>query len=378
MPFELHTDELLVNMGPQHPSTHGVLRLILRLDGEIVKEAEPSIGYLHRCAEKEGENLTVNQFIPYTDRMDYLGAFNNNLGVAMVAETLLGAEIPKRAQYIRVLFAELNRIGSHLIAVGTYGIDLGAFTPFLFAWREREKVLDIFEKMIGARLTYSFTRVGGVLYDITDEIMKDIEKFCTEFLPAVDEMDNLLSFNRIFVERTAHVGVISKRQCLDWGISGPCLRATGMNYDLRKVEPYSSYDEFDFNVIVGRGERGELGDCWNRYYVRVQEMRESVKIMRQAIEKIRGTEPGEESIRAAMKKVIRIPKNEGYVRTESPRGELGFYMVSDGSDVPYRLKIRTPSFCNLSGFKEFTRDAMLADVVAMLGSIDIVLGDVDR
>lgn len=378
MPFELHTDEMLINMGPQHPATHGVLRLILRVDGEIVKQASPQIGYLHRCAEKIAEQLTLNQFIPYTDRMDYLGAVNNNLGFSLAAEKLLGLEVPKRAQYIRVLFCELSRIGSHQVAVGTYGIDLGAFTPFLYCWRDRELIMNIFEKMCGARLTHNFTRIGGIPNDISDEILDDIVKYCEGYGPKLDEIDNLLTMNRIFIERTANVGVISKEQCIEYGISGPNIRATGFDWDMRTRLPYSSYDEFDFDVVVGKAEHGVLGDCWNRYFVRMQEMRESIKIIMQAVEKIRQTEPGKENIRAATKKSIKLPKGEAFVRTETPRGELGIYIVGNGTDKPQRVKVRTPSFAVMGGFEEYTRDMMIADVVAVMGSIDIVLGDVDR
>lgn len=370
---DVQTEEMLVNMGPQHPSTHGVLRLVLRTDGEMVLEAVPHIGYLHRCAEKIGENLAYFQYVPYTDRMDYLAAMNNNVGWCLAVEKLAKMEVPKRAQYIRVIMSELNRIASHLIGLGSYGLDLGAFTPFLYMFREREFILDLFEAACGARLTYSFATIGGLTHDITPEWIAKAREFCDYFEPKIEEYDNLLSFNHIFIKRTADVGTLDLDTAVNYCITGPMLRGSGMKWDLRKAKPYSSYEDFDFDIPVGDGRMGHVGDSWDRYYVRVEEMRQSVKIIRQALDRL-----PEGSHRIAVPKIFKVPAGEVYMETEGARGQLGFYIESQGGPIPYRVKARGPSFCNLSITSELCRDCLLADVPSIVGSIDLVMGEVDR
>lgn len=376
---DLPTEEMLVNMGPQHPATHGVLRVVLRTDGEMVLEAVPHIGYLHRCAEKIGETLQPYQYIPYTDRMDYLAGMNNNLAFALAVERLTGLEqeITPRARYIRVIFAELNRIASHLVAIGTYGLDLGAFTPFLYAFREREWILDMFESACGARLTYSYITVGGVTDDLPDKFIDVCTEFLDYFEPKVPEYNNLLSFNHIFVKRTGNVGVIPADVAISYGLSGPVLRGSGVKWDLRKASPtVGGYDEFDFDIPVGRGTKGTVGDCWDRYFVRMCEMQESCKIIRQALEKLRGTE-GQEVLHKKGK-TIKLPEDEVYLEIENPRGQLGFYVRGNGSTIPDRVKARGPSFCNLCVTEHVCKDVLLGDVAAIIGSIDVVMGEVDR
>jgi NADH-quinone oxidoreductase subunit D len=374
---DVKTEEMLLNMGPQHPSTHGVFRVVVRTDGEMVLESESHIGYLHRCFEKCAENLNYLQVVPYTDRMDYLCAMINNLGYAQTVEKLMNLQVPERAEFIRVIVAELNRIASHLLAFGTYGMDIGAVTPFLHAFRDREKILKIFEKLCGQRLNYSYVRVGGVSFDVTDEILNDIAEFCTYFEPAViDEYDGLLSFNGIFISRTANVGVLTKEMAIDYGVTGPSLRGSGMRRDLRVDEPYGIYDRFAFEIPVGTGEQGTVGDCWDRYMVRIREMRESAKIVKQALQ---GIPSGDYCDKKAYKSV-KPPKGEVYHKVEGARGELGYHIVSDGTAKPYRVKARGPSFCNISVLDALTRakTCMVADLVAIIGSLDIVMGEVDR
>ncbi|MFC1600872.1 NADH-quinone oxidoreductase subunit D [Candidatus Sumerlaeota bacterium] len=369
----LHTDELLVNMGPQHPSTHGVLRVVIRTDGEMVREGEPHIGYLHRCAEKIGESVTPEQFIPYTDRLDYLAGMNNNLAFCLAVEKLAEIEIPERATLIRVLVAELNRIASHLVAFGCTGLDLGAFTPFLYGFREREYILDIFEKLCGSRLLYNYVRIGGVMRDINDEIVSDILAYCDEQDERWEEYNTLLSFNEIFVRRTANVAVIPAEKAVAWGLSGPSLRGSGVQFDLRKAHPYCGYETYDFDLCYGQGLKGTVGDVWDRYWVRMIEIKESLKIIRQVVERL---EAG--PVRAKVKKMLKLEPGEAYVRAENPRGELGFYVISDGSTILSRCRVRGPSFCNLSVLNEVARNIPLADLVAFISSVDIVLGEVDR
>ncbi|MEE8170187.1 MAG: NADH-quinone oxidoreductase subunit D [Phycisphaerae bacterium] len=372
----VQTEEMLVNMGPQHPATHGVLRVVLRTDGEMVLEAVPHIGYLHRCAEKIGENLPPYQFIPYTDRMDYLAGMNNNMAYALAIEKLVGMEVPKRALYIRVVFAEMNRIASHLVSMGAYGMDMGAFTPFLYAFRERERILDMFEAACGARLTYSYITISGVTDDIPEKFLDVLSEYLDYFEPKIQEYNDLLSYNQIFIKRTANVGVISPRNAVAWGLTGPVLRGSGVKWDLRKVQPHvGAYDEFEFDVPVGDGRMGALGDCWDRYIVRIHEMYQSVRILRQAIAKLAGT-PGEVNLKKG--KTVKLPKDEVYLELECPRGQLGFYVVGDGSQIPYRVKARAACFCNLSVLTHIARNCLLADVPAIIGSIDIVMGEVDR
>jgi NADH-quinone oxidoreductase subunit D len=373
---DLRTEEMLLNMGPQHPATHGVLRVMVRTDGELVLDCEPHVGYLHRCFEKHCESVTTLQSVLYTDRLDYLTAMGNNWGFCMAVEKLYGDElvVPERAQYIRVICQELNRIASHLLAIGTYGMDIGAITPFLYCFREREKILTIFEHICGQRLNYNYIRPGGVAYDIDEGMLRLISEFCAYFGPKVDEYDDLLSTNDIFVQRTAHVGVLPVKTAIDFGCTGPVLRGSGVPRDLRKDQPYGIYDRFEFDVPVGSGERGTLGDCFDRYMVRVREMRESLRIVQQAVKGI----PAGEIRSSKIKAKIRPPKGEAYTRIENSRGELGFYVVSEGKEVLYRVKCRAPSFHNISVLPEISRGAMVADLIAIIGSMDIVLGEVDR
>lgn len=378
---DIRTEEMLVNMGPQHPSTHGVLRIVLRTDGEMVLEAIPHIGYLHRCAEKIGENLQPYQYIPKTDRMDYLAAMNNNHAFSLAVEKLAGLEIPERASYIRIIMSELNRVASHLVSFGTYGLDMGAFTPFLYAFRERERILDLFEAACGARLTYSYITIGGVTMDLPDAFLRTLSEYLDYFEPKIDEYNQLLSFNHIFVKRTAGVGVISQEDAIRWALTGPVLRGSGIKWDLRKCLPYDIYDRFEFDVPVGvsGGSDGVprdvvVGDCWSRYWVRMLEMKQSVRILRQCIEQI----PAEGEFKAKVPKNMKLPEAEVYFEGENPRGQLGFLVVGDGSAIPYRVKARGPSFCNLSIATHVCREVLLADVPAIVGSIDIVMGEVDR
>ncbi len=377
---DLPTEEMIVNMGPQHPSTHGVLRLVLRTDGEMILEAIPHIGYLHRCAEKIGENVPPYQFIPYTDRMDYLAGMNNNQGYALAVERLCGVEVPERAQVIRVIFAELNRIASHLVSIGCYGLDLGAFTPFLYCFREREMILDLCEAACGARLTYSYITIGGVHDDLPDGWVERCGEFLDYFEPKIADYNQLLSFNHIFIKRTANVGVVGLEDALAYGLTGSILRASGIRWDLRKATPYDGYENYEFDIPIGEpGGSGEfpqgvrVGDSWNRYYVRVLEMVQSVRIIRQALARL-----PEGPVLAKKNKNVKLPDDEIYVEVENPRGQLGFYIRGDGSAIPSRVKARGPSFCNLSITTHVLRDILLADVPAIIGSIDVVMGEVDR
>jgi NADH-quinone oxidoreductase subunit D len=363
---------MLLNMGPQHPSTHGVLRLMIRTDGEMVSECTPVVGYLHRCAEKIGENLRYEQFVPYTDRMDYLSSMSDNLGFCLAVERLMTVEIPERAKVIRVIMAELNRIASHLLAFGTYGLDIGAFTPFLYAFREREIILNMFEYVCGARLTYNYVKVGGVMRDVDKKFAEMVANFLAIFDERLKDYNELLSDNSIFRTRTLGLGVISAETAVDWGLTGPNLRASGVNFDIRKAMPYSGYEKYQFDVPLGTDEVGKVGDCWNRYWVRILEMRESCKIIKQAME---GLPAGKY---AADLRKVKPQAGEAYTAIENPRGELGFYIVSDGSETPTRVKVRAPSFVNLAIMSEVGKEQLIADLIAILGSIDIVLGEIDR
>ncbi len=372
---DLKTDTMILNMGPQHPSTHGVLRLELVVDGEIIVDVIPHIGYLHRCFEKHAEQMTnYQQVIPYVDRMDYVAAMGNELAYVLAVEKLMGIEVPERVQYIRVIMAELQRIASHLLAIGTYGLDLGAFTPFLWCFREREKILDLFEITCGARLLYNYIWIGGLSHDLPSEFGKKLKDFLKTFPKALKEINELLTFNKIFIDRTANIGVLPADVAIDYGCSGPMLRGSGVKFDIRKNEPYLVYDRFEFDIPVGEGKMGTIGDCWDRYYVRVREMEESLKIIEQAWEQL---PPGD--VHSAIPKKVRPPQGEVYFRAENPRGELGFYIISDGhTSSPFRVKARAPSFVNLSVLPEISKGYMVADLVAILGSVDIVLGEVDR
>ncbi len=370
----LRTDEMIINMGPQHPSTHGVLRLEIVVDGEIIVDVIPHIGYLHRCFEKHAEHMTnYQQVLPYTDRMDYVAAMNNEHGYAVAVERLLKIQVPERVEYIRVIMAELQRIASHLIAIGTYGIDSGAFTPFLYCFTDREKILDLFEMTCGARLLYNYIWVGGISHDIPPKFIDQAKEFCTYFRPRIKQFNDLLTYNEIFVKRTANVGVLPKDVAINYASSGPMLRGSGINWDLRRDDPYSIYDRFEWEPQIGKGEVGTVGDCWDRHIVRMREMEQSVNIIEQALAKI-----PEGNVQAAIPKRIRPDAGEVYARTETPRGELGYYIVSDGTASPFRVKVRAPAFVNLSVLPEISRGCMIADLVLIAGSVDIVLGEVDR
>jgi NADH-quinone oxidoreductase subunit D len=370
---DVQSEEMLVNMGPQHPSTHGVLRIVLRTDGEVVLDAVPHLGYLHRCKEKIGESLPYIQYIGYTDRMDYLAAMNNNLAWSMAVEKLADIEVPIRAEFIRVLACELNRIASHLVSFGTYGLDMGSFTPFLYAFRDREYILDLFEQLCGARLTLSYINLGGVTWDMPAPFLEKLTEFLDYFEPKIDEYNDLLTFNHIFIKRTANVGVASREQCIRYALSGPMIRGSGIPLDLRRDRPYSIYDRLEFDVVVGKGEKGTLGDCWDRYWVKMEEMKQCVRILRQCIAQM-----PEGRFRAKLPRSLKIPPGEVYVEAENPRGHLGFFIESQGGPIPYRVKVRGPSFVNLAVTGELCRNVLLADVPAIIGSIDIVMGEVDR
>ncbi|PIE24803.1 MAG: NADH-quinone oxidoreductase subunit NuoD [Planctomycetota bacterium] len=375
--LDVRTQDMEINMGPQHPSTHGVLRVVITADGEVVTSARPYVGYIHRCAEKIGESVTYDMFVPYTDRYDYLAAMNNNIGYSLAVEKAAGLEVPPRATWLRMIVSELNRVASHLVAFGTYGLDLGAFTPFLYGFREREWLLSIFEKLCGARLTYSYCYPGGVVNDAPEGWIDEVLRFCDVFDKKWREYDQLLTRNRIFIERTANIGVFTAELARAYGLTGPCLRGSGVRYDLREARPYMFYDKVSFDVPVGRGEVGVLGDCWDRYWVRMVEMLQSTRIVRQCIEEMqKDSTPGE--VMGKKPKTLKPAPSEAYVAVENPRGELGHFVVTDGTDQAYRLRVRGPSFCNLSVLEKVLPGTMLADAVAIIGSIDIVLGEVDR
>ena len=367
-------EEMVLNMGPQHPSTHGVLRLKIHTDGEIVSFIEPHLGYLHRCFEKHCEHMTYPQIIPYTDRCDYLASMNNNHVFSMTVEKMMGIELPERVEYIRIIVAELQRIASHLMAVGAMGLDLGGITPITYTFRDRERILDLFEYLCGARLLYNYIWVGGLSHDLPQNFVQYTTEFLDYFEPQIVEYDRLLTYNKIFIERSADVGVMPADIAISYGTSGPVLRGSGVDWDLRKNEPYSIYERFDFDVAIGKGEVGTVGDSWDRYWVRVEEMRQSVKILRQALAQL----PAEGDVQEAMPKKIRPPQGEIYFRAENPKGDLGFYIVSDGSPKPQREKMRSSAFCNLSVLAEIATGWMISDVVTILGSLDIVLGEIDR
>jgi NADH-quinone oxidoreductase subunit D len=361
--------ELLLNMGPQHPSTHGVFRMVLWIDGEKIVDVEPHIGYLHRGSEKLCEGEQYHQVVTLFDRLDYVANFNNELVYCQAVEKLMGLEVSERAEYVRVILCELNRIASHLLYVGTIGLDAGAMTPIMFAFRGRERIQSLFEAISGARMMHNYFRIGGLKEDLPD----NFEQMVGDLLPLlrvdVEESDKILTFNEIFLSRLKDVGAITAEEALDYGLTGPCLRGCGVEYDVRKAQPYSVYARFDFEVPVGLD-----GDCWDRHWVRVQEMYQSLRIIEQALDQM----PEGLVTSSLGRRLIRPPKGEIYVRNENPRGEIGVYLVSDGTDHPYRVKVRPPSFCNLSALKRLLKDAWVADSVVILGSLDIVLGEVDR
>ena len=364
----LDASELLINMGPQHPATHGVLRVKLKLDGERVLGSECVIGYLHRGVEKIAENRTYAQFAPYTDRMDYVAAVTNGMGYVEAVEKLLGVEIPPRAQYTRMILAELQRLASHLLWLGTHALDLGAMTPVFYTFREREEILKVFEKYCGARLTTHAFRIGGLQYDLYDGFEQECLKLCDYLPPKIDEYEQLLTKNRIWINRTRGVGVLSAEDAIAYGVTGPVLRGSGVKWDIRKAQPYEAYDKVEFEVPTG-----EHGDTYDRYLVRMQEMRQSVRIIRQCVERLA---PG--PIFGKVGKVIKPPVGEVYHSIEAPKGELGYFVVSDGSTNPYRVRVRPPSFVNLQALDIMIRGHLVADVVAVIGTLDIVLGEVDR
>ena len=363
------TSELVLNMGPQHPSTHGVLRVVLRLDGERVVDADVVIGYIHRGIEKLSENRDWTQIILLTDRMDYVAAATNNIGYCETVEKLMGVEVPRRARYIRTLLAELQRIASHCLWLGTHAMDIGAMTVFLYAFRERELILDLFEEYCGARLTYNSMRIGGLPLDIPAGWDRKVREFCDIMESKVPEYEQLLTNNRIWLERTREVGVISGPDATAIGLSGPPLRGSGVLRDIRKDEPYEAYDEFEFDIPLG-----SRGDTYDRYLVRLEEFRQSLRIIRQALDGL-----PEGPVMGKVPRLIKPPAGETYHAIESPKGELGYFIVSDGKSTnPYRFRVRPPSFCNLQALRQLVRGHLVADVVALIGTIDIVLGEVDR
>ncbi|MBM4074560.1 MAG: NADH-quinone oxidoreductase subunit D [Planctomycetes bacterium] len=405
--FDVRTDEMLVNMGPQHPSTHGVLRLLLKTDGEIIHEVTPHIGYLHRCAEKIGENLSPPQWIPYTDRMDYLAAMNMNLGFALAVEKLIGMEVPEKAMTLRVIISELGRIASHLVGMGAYGLDLGTFSPFLYAFREREIILDLFEEVCGARLTYSYLTIGGATHDLPREITippglaqvtgrdpnmrlqwLDALGMFLDWMPSrIREYHTLLTQNAIFIKRTANLGILDRDMAISYGCTGPVLRGSGVDHDLRRDgEPIYTrmYQGYNFKIPVapfkdqGFGKLPKevvLGDNWCRFFVRMMEVAQSIEIVRQAIDRY-SKAPGE--YRLPFKMNQKLPSDEVYLETEAPRGQMGFYVVGDGDGEPFRARAKSSCFCNLSVTGPLCQGVLIADIPAIVGSLDIVMGEIDR
>ena len=361
--------EMLLNMGPQHPSTHGVFRMVLWVDGEKIVDVVPHIGYLHRGSEKLCEGEQFNQVITLFDRMDYIANFNNEHIYCRAVEKLMGLEVSERSEYIRVILCELNRIASHMLFIATMGLDAGAMTPSMFCFRGRERIQGLFESVSGARMMHNYFRIGGLKEDVPDDFVKQVKEVLDLVKQDTEESDKLLSFNEIFLARLKNIAVMSAEDAVDYGLTGPCLRASGVDYDGRKASPYSVYDRFDFDVPVGLD-----GDCWDRYYLRVQEVYQSVRIIEQALQQL----PEGDVSSSLGRRLLRPPAGEVYLRAENPRGELGVYLVSDGTDRPYRVKVRPPSFCNLSALKHMLKDAWIADSVVILGALDIVLGEVDR
>jgi NADH-quinone oxidoreductase subunit D len=370
----VEAERVRLNIGPQHPSTHGVLRLEVELDGEIVTEVVPHIGYLHRCFEKYCEQSTFTQVVPYIDRLDYISPMSNEIPYALGVEKMMDIKVSDRVQIIRTILAELNRIASHQIAVATFGMDAGAFTPFLYLFRDRELILDVFERLSGGRLLYNYIRVGGLMKDIYPTFKDDVRHIINTVRVTNEEVTRLLIDNKIFIERTINIGVMPGDYAVNHGCSGPTLRGSGVTYDLRRDAPYLLYDKLDFDVCVGKGIPGTLGDCYDRNIVRVWEMEESCKMLEQLCTML---PDASEDVRAAIPKKI-APKGEIYVKAENPKGELGFYIVGDGKNKPYRIKGRSPSFVNLSALPGISKGCMIADLIIILGSIDIVLGEIDR
>jgi NADH-quinone oxidoreductase subunit D len=379
----LRAEEMIINLGPQHPSTHGVLRLEVLLDGEIVREVVPHLGYLHRCFEKHAESLPFNQVIPFVDRLDYTAAMNNEHAYAMGVERMLGidTQMPKRVEYVRVLMAELNRIASHFIAIGTYGIDIGAFTPFLWVMRDREHILRMLEWASGARLLYNYIWIGGLFYDLPVGFEERCREFITYVRPKLSELEKLLLENKIFIDRTANVGVLPLDLAINCGVTGPILRASGLRYDIRRVDNYSVYPELEFDIPIGDGRVGALGDCWDRTYVRFLEIYESLKIIDQCLDRLTSDHKRTRDFdpQALVPKKIRPKAQDLYVRAEIPKGELGFFFRADGrNDVPFRCHCRSCSFVNLSMLSEISKGILIADLIAIVGSLDLNIGEVDR
>jgi len=392
---QLKTKELTVSMGPQHPSTHGVLRLVLELDGETVVKCTPYVGYLHRGVEKLSEGMTFHQAIPLTDRMDYISSMSNNVGYCLAVERLFGIEAPERAQYIRTIVSEMTRISSHIIWLGTHALDIGAMTVFLYSFREREWLLDLFEELCGARLTVRYLRIGGVRNDVSQHFIDSLYEFTNEFPARIKEYETLIDKNRIWLKRTKGIGVISAEEAINWGLTGGTLRGSGVNYDIRKKFPYDAYDKVEFDVPLGT-----VGDVYDRYRCRMEELRQSNRIIRQCLEQMpRGAIlspdapkfilPPKDRVLADMESLIHhfvlltkgpiaAPKGEIYVATEVPKGELGYYIVSDGTGRPYRMRVRAPSFIHASVLPRLSVGHLVADVIANIGTIDIVLGECDR
>ena len=361
--------EMLLNMGPQHPSTHGVFRMVLWVDGEKIVDVVPHIGYLHRGSEKLCEGEQYNQVITLFDRMDYIANFNNEHVYVRAVEKLMGLEVSERSEYIRVILCELNRIASHMLFIATMGLDAGAMTPSMFCFRGRERIQGLFESVSGARMMHNYFWIGGLKEDVPDDFVHQVREVLDLVKKDTEESDKLLSFNEIFLARLKNIAVMSAEDAIDFGLTGPCLRASGVDYDVRKAAPYSVYDRFDFDVPIGLD-----GDCWDRYYLRVQEVYQSIRIVEQALEQL----PSGDVASSLGRRLLRPPAGEVYVRGENPRGELGVYLNSDGTDRPYRIKVRPPSFCNLSSLKHMLKDSWIADSVVILGALDIVLGEVDR
>ena len=392
---DLQGEKMTLNMGPSHPATHGVLRLSLELDGEIISKADPEIGYLHRGDEKIAENMTYNQFIPYTDRLDYLAPLANNVAYALAVEKLLGVDdkLPERCKFIRVICCELARVSAHLLGLGAFAMDVGALTVFLHTFNEREKIYNLIEALTGARFTTTYTRIGGLSRDLPEGWTEELSKFTKEVSEAIEEADKLLTRNKIFIDRTKGVGVITREEAIDFGLTGPNLRGSNMEYDLRKAHPYLVYDQLDFDIPYG-----EVGDCYDRYLIRMEEMRQSVRILDQCIAKLPNgpvnlddgkiVMPHKQKVLSSMEELIHqfmlvtqgqnAPAGEVYFGAENPKGELGFYIFSKGGGVPHRMKIRAPSFVNLSILSHKLPGHMMSDIVAILGSLDFVMGECDR
>ncbi len=386
-------NEMVINMGPQHPATHGVLRLVLRLDGEKVLKVVPELGYLHRGYEKMAEDMSYIEFIPHTDRLDYTATLCNNVTYVMAVEKLAGIEVPKRAQWIRMIIAELGRIAAHMVAIGTYAMDVGAVTMVMWTFRERERIQEIFDRFVGARFTTSYTRIGGIANDIDDVSLKLIRDFLDSFESKLVEMDTLLLKNRIFIERLDGIGVLSKEDAIALGVTGPNLRASGVEYDIRRAKPYLYYDQVDFKIPTY-----SEGDCLARYFLRGDEVRESVKILYQCLDKLPNGEiiandakkvlPHKTEIYSKMEELIHDfmlvnfginpPVGDSYFSAENPKGELGFYIVSNGTGNPWKMKIHSPSFCNLQVLAKICENAMISDVIAIIGSLDPVMGEADK